>query len=194
MSTLKQQKQQLRRQLRKKRRQLSKVKQYKASLGLQRYLLNAGVFLRARHIAIYIANDGELDLSFLLSHPKCVNKCFYLPVVAFSADKHLSFVRYHKNMPLKRNRYFILEPKNRQAVNINRLELVLLPLVGFDQQGHRLGMGGGFYDTTFAQHGANTLLLGVAHHIQQVTSLPVQSWDIPISHIISNQGIIAASQ
>src|SRR5690606_40461575 len=65
-----------------------------------------------------------------------------------------------------------------------------LPLVAFDARGNRLGMGGGFYDRTFARAPrARTLrprLVGLAHHFQQVASLPAEPWDIPLDAIATD--------
>tara|TARA_B110000908_G_scaffold113635_1_gene133335 strand:+ start:1081 stop:1407 length:327 start_codon:yes stop_codon:yes gene_type:complete len=96
----------------------------------------------------------------------------------------------------QRNRLGILEPRNngRQLI-AQQFDAVLVPLLGFDRQGHRLGMGGGFYDRAFAfkhQGGyrKRPLLIGIAHHFQEAESLTTQSWDVPLDAIITDRELI----
>jgi 5-formyltetrahydrofolate cyclo-ligase len=72
---------------------------------------------------------------------------------------------------------------------------VLLPLVAFDPQGGRLGMGGGYYDRTFAflngqKGGQKPKLIGLAHHFQQIPKLPIESWDVPLNAIVTDEQVI----
>ena len=94
-----------------------------------------------------------------------------------------------------KNIYGIEEPKliPDQRRNAWSLGLVFLPLVAFDTQGNRMGMGGGYYDRTFSFKKQNKSLrgpdlIGLAHEIQKVESLPVENWDIPLSTIITGSG------
>ncbi len=87
-----------------------------------------------------------------------------------------------------RNRFLIPEPVPKYAeVSANRLDLVLMPLVGFDKCGNRLGMGGGFYDRTFACNLLRPKLVGLAHHLQEVDSLAVDNWDIPLNAVATDR-------
>ncbi len=74
------------------------------------------------------------------------------------------------------------------------LDIILLPLVGFDRYGNRLGMGGGFYDRTLARLNhcdmKRPLLIGLAHHCQEVEQLQTQSWDIPLDIIATDKELI----
>jgi 5-formyltetrahydrofolate cyclo-ligase len=114
------------------------------------------------------------------------NKCCYLPIL--TKEKTLLFVRYSPGDELEPNRYGIPEPVNKiQQIAPQALDLVILPLLAFDNAGHRLGTGGGYYDRTFAflnQNKKNNikcpLLLGLAYASQQAIALPVDAWDIPL--------------
>ena len=95
---------------------------------------------------------------------------------------------------LQRNRFGIAEPRPNRARQrpLWALDLLLLPLVGFDEQGGRLGMGGGFYDRSLAYRQRRTHLLGprlfgLAHECQKVACLPLASWDIPLHGVITAQ-------
>lgn len=68
-----------------------------------------------------------------------------------------------------------------------------MPLVGFDATGNRLGMGGGFYDRSFAfkriQPQQRPLLIGLAHSFQQLPQLPVASWDTPVDMVVTERAV-----
>lgn len=96
------------------------------------------------------------------------------------------------------NRFGIPEPRRSQRrLPPWLLQLVLMPLVGFDKRGGRLGMGGGFYDTTFAfkhqKMGARPTLIGLAHACQEVESLPLAHWDVPLNAIATDKHCFSTS-
>lgn len=194
---------QLRRLLRQRRRQLSLAEQRRASQRLCRQLRCLSEMLSARHVALYLPNDGEIDPVPLLSWLRRRNAHAYLPVLRPLADNALWFVRYDSRTPMIRNRFGIAEPATRFGAHRARrrpawaLDVILLPLVGFDDQGQRIGMGGGFYDRTLAfTHPQRSLggprpkLIGLAHEVQHVDSLPVASWDVPLDAIVSDTRVI----
>ncbi len=97
------------------------------------------------------------------------------------------------------NRFGIPEPDTRHGAHRARrqatwtLDVILLPLVGFDDDGQRIGMGGGFYDRTLAftqRPGPRPRLIGLAHDCQRVTRLPVAPWDVPLDAIVSDRRIL----
>lgn len=185
---------QLRKQLRTARRNLSPVEQKRASLALARRLSHSNLFVRSRHIAFYLAADGEIDPAPLMARCRQLRKNCYLPVLHRWPSTHMSFQRLLPQQRWTRNRYGIREPKANRRLQVKawRLDLVLMPLVGFDAEGNRLGMGGGFYDRSFAFKRRRTqwqapVLLGLAHHCQKTASLPSASWDIPLDGIISDR-------
>lgn len=187
----------LRRQLRAARRALSPLEQHQASQRLWRQLAQHPLFRRARHIAFYLANDGEIDPAILLEHAQRLGKHCYLPVITGWPADRMHFQRLVPGQRWITNRFGIREPLVDPDLQARpwRLDLVLMPLVGFDAAGNRLGMGGGFYDRTFAyrrrrQCWTGPRLLGLAHHCQKVAQLPTASWDIPLDGIVSDQQII----
>lgn len=187
----------LRRRLRKTRRALSPAQQHKASQRLFRRLAQHPLFIRSRHIAFYLANDGEIDPALLMAHARRLGKECYLPVISGWPMDRMHFQRIVANQPWVKNRFGIREPVVKSGLQARpwRLDLVLMPLVGFDGEGNRLGMGGGFYDRTFAYrrwrpNWAGARLLGLAHHCQKVDKLPVASWDVPLDGIASDEEIM----
>lgn len=189
----------LRRQLRQQRRALSPSQQKHASQRLVQRLRQLPEVQRARHVALYLPNDGEIDPTPLLAWLKYRNAQAYLPVLKPLAENSLWFVHYHPGTPMITNRFGIPEPSTRHAAHHSRrrpvwaLDVILLPLVGFDANGERLGMGGGFYDRTLARlqnGGPRPRLIGVAHDCQGVERLPTAPWDIPLDAIVSDTRLI----
>ena len=182
-------KQELRQELRTQRRALSAAQQRQASLRLDLQLRQQPRLRAARHIAFYMASDGELSpRPTLLRLAKQGRQCF-LPCLK---GKHLEFRRYRPGQTLQRNRFNIPEPPAHRSLAraVRQLDIILLPLVGFDAKGNRLGMGGGFYDRTLSalEQNRRPLLIGLAHEFQRMNQLPVQSWDIPLDAIATDRG------
>ncbi len=185
----------LRRKLRQTRRQLSSVQQRHAARRLYRQLSHHPLFRRARHIALYLPNDGEIDPRLLLRAAQRRGKATYLPVLNPWPRTRMVFQRIEPGERLRRNRFGIFEPVIRTARQrrVWALDLLLMPLVGFDGNGGRLGMGGGFYDRSLAYRARRKkshkpTLLGLAHECQRVDRLPLESWDVPLLGTVTDRG------
>jgi 5-formyltetrahydrofolate cyclo-ligase len=144
-------------------------------------------FLNSQRIACYIAVDGEIDPAPLLKQAWKMGKSIYLPVLVPFCENRLWFAPYQPGCKMRLNRFGIPEPvsSRRHMISASDLDLVLTPLVAFDTYGNRLGMGGGYYDRTFAflrrrQYWKKPLLLGIAYELQKVKKLTSQKWDVPL--------------
>ena len=186
---------QLRRLLRQARRALSSQAQRQAARGLYRQLAQHPLYRRARHLALYLPSDGEIDPRPLLREAQKRGKATYLPVLKPWPRTHMVFQRIRPGEALIANRFGIAEPRSNPARQRPAwtLDLVLLPLVGFDAYGGRLGMGGGFYDRSLAylrrrKNWHKPTLLGVAHSCQQVGRLTLASWDVPLQGSVTDAG------
>ena len=185
----------IRQHMRKQRSKLSKGEQKLAALALKKQLLRHPVFIRSQRIAFYLANDNEIDPMPLLQAAWAMGKQCYLPVLHPFKSGHLLFSRYRKHDKLIKNRYGIAEPRIRSQDQLksSALDLVLTPLVAFDNQGNRLGMGGGYYDRTFYERNNRNrfkpILIGLSHECQKVDLLAVDSWDIPVTAIMTDRQI-----
>lgn len=140
----------------------------------------------------YLVNDGEVNLSHFMQQARRTlpNIRFSLPVLHPICKGHLLFLNYDENTALVKNKYNIEEPALAcpSVIPSAQLDVILMPLVGFDTKGNRLGMGGGYYDRTLAFTKRTTkkpLLIGVAHDVQEVDSLPIAPWDIPLDAIVT---------
>ncbi|WP_065259920.1 5-formyltetrahydrofolate cyclo-ligase [Pseudomonas bananamidigenes] len=185
---------QLRRLLRKARRSLTPSQQRAAAEGLYKQLAQDPQFRRAKHISLYLPTDGEIDPRLLLRAAQRRGKKTYLPVLSAWPRTKMVFQQISPGEKLRRNRFRILEPRVNPARQrkIWALDLVLLPLVGFDDVGGRLGMGGGFYDRSLAylarrQSWRKPTLLGLAHECQKVERLAQASWDVPLQGAVTDR-------
>ena len=187
---------QIRRRIRAERRTLSDAQQAQHAERLFELLMNEPNFRRAKRIAGFIASDGELDPAPVLEHASQRNKQVFLPVLNRLYGNRLWFSPYTQQTKLILNRYNIPEPPlfPPQPIPTWSLDLVLTPLVAFDAHGNRTGMGGGYYDRTFAflkRKGVRNRpkLLGIAHSFQQVQSLDTQRWDVPLVGIATENSV-----
>ena len=184
----------LRRMLRKARRALTPSEQRQAAHGLYRQLAQHPLFRRAKHISLYLPTDGEIDPRLLLRAAQRRGKVTYLPVLSAWPRTKMVFQRVKPGETLLPNRFRILEPRvnARRQRKVWALDLVLLPLVGFDDTGGRLGMGGGFYDRSLAylarrKSWRKPALLGLAHECQKVDRLAQASWDVPLAGTVTDR-------
>ncbi|PAW35506.1 5-formyltetrahydrofolate cyclo-ligase [Pantoea vagans] len=182
------QRQEIRQQVRHLRRAMTDEQQAQAAEQLAELALNYAPVTAARNIALFLSVDGELNTRPLIARLWHLKKAVYLPVLHPFSPGNLLFLRYSPDTPLIPNKLRIPEPPLdiRQLITLDQLDLMLVPLVAFDQHGQRLGMGGGFYDRTlqnWRQHGF--LPVGLAHDCQQVDSLPVAEWDVPLPAVMT---------
>jgi 5-formyltetrahydrofolate cyclo-ligase len=178
---------------RSQRRALSTAEQRQHSESLCQNVAALSAYRDSQHIAFYIANDGEIDPHHLIEQARLSGKDVYLPVLS-PLKNSLYFAPFNTDSPLELNRFNIPEPVCHPSAlkTANQLDMLLLPLVAFDTDGNRMGMGGGFYDRTLAflqdGHVSNKpILAGLAHEIQKVEQLHAQSWDIPLDYIITEK-------
>lgn len=175
----------LRQHLRSKRRALSRSQQAQSAQKVAIRVAKHPWFKQAQKMAFYWPADGELDPRPLLKLALKMGKHCYLPII--QANKSLLFAPYSTASKLQLNRFNIPEPLHRKQALIpsKQLDLIFMPLVGFDDVGNRLGMGGGFYDRSLASNswGPKTKLprkIGLAHSVQEVGRLQSERWDVPL--------------
>ena len=186
----------LRARKRELRNQLSRRAQSAHAAGLASQVCRLQAFLNSNRIACYLANDGEIDPVNIIHAAWTMRKTVYLPVLSPFQQK-LYFAPYQAGMDMHVNRFGIAEPACSPVnwVTAWQLDLMLLPLVAFDNQGNRLGMGGGFYDRTLAYrqsrtHSISPRLIGLAHELQHEQELSANSWDIPLDMIATEERVI----
>lgn len=174
----------LRKHIRHQRRQLSRAQQTKAAQNVCLRILRSPWWRSAQRIAFYWSADGEINLLPLLRESLRRGKQCYLPVVKREC---LEFREYRRGATLKRNGYGIPEPQNTAICPTQHLDLILLPLVAFDRQCNRLGMGAGFYDRALAHRHRKPLCVGTAYEFQRIEPLPTDPWDVPLHAVITER-------
>ena len=179
---------QQRNQLKRQRSQQTKQQQIRRSKQIANNLSQDSIYSTAKHVALYLPVNGEADPRFLVSKNTDPERKFYLPVLSTTENKQLFFHQWDKNTQFSNNIYGIPEPViSSPSLPATQLDLVIMPLVGFDTQGNRLGMGGGYYDRTFAfklekKTMSKPLLVAYAYAFQECKTLRVQSWDVPFDY------------
>jgi 5-formyltetrahydrofolate cyclo-ligase len=186
----------LRQELRARRQELSTPEQTHAAHLLATHIVTTRLYRVSRRIAVYLPNDGEIDPVPLMARIWEMHKTCYLPILSRLRHDRLWFAPFTQDTPLTANRFGILEPATpaRTWVRAQELDLILMPLVGFDTHGNRLGMGGGFYDKSLAFLRHRRLwrkphLIGLAHDFQRVPKLDACDWDVPLQAVATDQSI-----
>ncbi len=185
-------KSQLRRRLRRARRGFAEPERSVAEAQICRNLQRIPTFRRARTIAAFMAFDGEPALTRLFTDVRNTGKRFLVPVIR---SQRMQFAPLPSPRSTVRNVFGIAEPKERRREPTRTIDIVLVPLVGFDESGNRLGMGGGYYDRHFSflrerKHFLRPRLIGVAFELQHVTKIPADAWDVPLWGIVTERRFI----
>jgi 5-formyltetrahydrofolate cyclo-ligase len=189
------QRQALRKAILAERSRLSPSEQQQSSQLICKKVMQSTPFLRSHRIALYFANRAEVDTSALIRAALSRGKTCFLPILHPIKSNQMLFGEYHEGDVLTKNAYGILEPNLAEVKPTPAwsLDLVITPLVAFDKQGNRLGMGGGFYDRTFSfkigRQKTKPTLLGLAYTFQQCDCLPAAPWDVPLDLVVTEEEI-----
>jgi 5-formyltetrahydrofolate cyclo-ligase len=182
---------QLRDELRARRRALPPRARLQAADAVAAQLQLLPELSPATRVAGYWAVDGELSLHALM--PAIAPGAYCLPCV--QPDRSLLFAPWRLGEPLQANRFGIPEPDTDLRLAPEQLDVVLVPLVGFDRRGNRLGSGAGFYDRSFAflrgmPRPARPLLVGIGYAAQEIPRWHAADWDVPLDRIATEHELI----
>lgn len=175
-----------------RRQGLSKQTIKEKSYLISKQLREFDLYRYAKHIALYMDNKGEVSLKEIWNTAPLQGKFCYFPVLD---DDKLIFLPATPNSHFEKNKYGILEPQvsRKEAIPLDKLDLVLMPLVAFDVFGNRIGMGKGYYDKTFEdivrEHRDQTHLLGIAYEFQKYDVLPFKTWDVPLDGVVTEKRV-----
>lgn len=179
-----------------RRNELDAKQRIAAAAGVLHSLEALPEFMTDANVAGYWAVRGELPLNLAVASLARRAQHYFLPVLGGS--RRLRFAEYAAGTAVTHNRFGIPEP----AVPADRLlaaramDVILLPLLAFDREGHRLGSGGGWYDASLAflrdlPRPAAPLLVGIGYAFQEVASIPAQAWDVDLDCIATDHELIA---
>jgi 5-formyltetrahydrofolate cyclo-ligase len=164
------------------------------SLQAARAVARLPAFRAGARIAAYLPFDGEVDTAALIATARARGLRVYVPVVASRRHRTLRF--HPLTTALRDGSFGIAIPRHpRRPVAPRWLNLMLVPLVGVDPEGRRLGMGGGFYDRALRfrrqrRRWRGPLLIGFAFDCQRVPSVDAQPWDLTLDGLATESGII----
>ncbi|QHG92400.1 5-formyltetrahydrofolate cyclo-ligase [Coxiella endosymbiont of Amblyomma sculptum] len=174
-----------------RRGSLSLRERTSASRQICRKIITLHFFNLSQNLAFYKAYNGEVNINIVLTKAQKMGKNCYLPVLH---KQCLIFYSYTRNTLVK-NHFDIEEPdvSQEKSIYLNNLDLIFLPLVAFDEKGHRLGRGGGHYDQSLKslknQYLKKPVLIGVSYECQRINKIPVERWDIPLDLVITEKTI-----
>jgi 5-formyltetrahydrofolate cyclo-ligase len=187
----------LRKALRAKRRAVTPEFRARAAKQVARHVDRIFRLRPGLRVAIYASFREELDSAPLIRLARKRGCRIFLPRIDVRTIS-MTFVEATVGAHETVNHLGIVEPKGTKPIAARWLDLVLLPLVGFDTHGMRLGMGGGYYDRTFAYRNRHThwrgpRLVGVAYSFQQVPSIGREWHDVPLDAVVTEAGVIRCS-
>lgn len=151
-----------------------------AALDLRDRFLTTVPLATGAVVAGYRAAGSEMDAGPLMEALAARGFALALPCIA-DVSQPLVFRAWSPGEALAPGKLRILEPL--AGAPIVSPTVVLVPLLGFDRRGHRLGQGGGFYDRTLAASGA--LSVGLAYAVQEVDAVPVEPWDRRLDWVVT---------
>ena len=188
-------KSQLRSELRRRRRNLTASQRVLAARQIERHVLRSGLLRRYQHVGLYLPHGTEINTLPLINRVLSLGKQTYLPMLPFGRGKKLWFNRLETGNRWIYNRFGIAENQSKKTVRAQLLDVVFMPLVGYDDFGYRIGMGGGYYDASLAfllrrRYWRRPYLIGVAFSCQHVAGkLPHDPWDVQLDAILTEQGL-----
>lgn len=184
----------LRTQLRARRKAVPPLERAHAGHLVARHADRAHLLRAGRRIAIYASLREELDTRPLIELAQRRGCRVFLPCI----ERRTGHLHFHETLPGSResvNHLGITEPEGTARVGARWLDIVFMPLVGFDHRGMRLGMGGGYYDRTFAWRNVREVwggprLIGLAYAFQQLPLIEGAAHDVHLDAVITEKGIV----
>ena len=177
---------------RKRRSDLGPQQLQSAAEALAQRIIELDAYAQSSKLAVYFAVNGEISLDPVIDHALSAGKQVYLPNLD---QKSLRFSPYFREQKMRINNFRLPEPDvgDDEMLQPVELDLVLAPLVVFDQDRNRIGMGGGFYDRSFAMRKdaavSQPVLIGVAHDLQKVEQIDPEEWDVRLDMVVTEQAI-----
>ncbi len=183
----------LRAELRRRRRSLSPAERARAAQRIAREIEARFHLHPGQHVALYSPLPGELDVAPLAATARRHGCTLYVPRITDPRHCRMRFIRLEG--PLRANRLGILEPRQLRGRGARWLDLVFVPLVGFDARGMRLGMGAGYYDRAFAymrlrRTWRRPRLIGIAFAVQRVDAIEPAPHDVHLDAIVTEEGVL----
>lgn len=171
-----------------KRKSLAQIMVENISAKICKDICHLDAYINAKSIGLYMSINNEIDLSLVWQNALNQKKICCFPKI--TNPNNMVFLQSHDIKEFIKNKWQILEPnlEDLNAYPIEKLDLIILPLVAFDASGNRIGMGKGFYDKALMNI-QTTILCGVAYEFQKVPFIKAETWDIKLDIIITEKMI-----
>lgn len=161
----------------------------RAAIAILGHISQAKLIDNHQHLACYLPIGGEVSCMPIIEYALSLGKKCYIPKINTEKARTMDFLPYTGQDSVKKGTYGIYEPVGdaKEAIAPSKLNLVFMPLVAFDGKGNRLGMGGGYYDTFFANFNKKKRpqLVGLAYNFQKVSAIPTQKWDLAMNAVVT---------
>jgi 5-formyltetrahydrofolate cyclo-ligase len=170
------------------RRSMSADNRAASSEKISKTVIHSHEFFAAKTIACYLPMRDEVDPTLIIERAWRAKKRVFCPVVEKHGD--MNYRKLDRDTILQRSSFGLWEPGNSESVSPKEFDLVITPLVAFDKNNNRIGMGGGYFDRCFSflknsKQWKRPKLLGVAFDCQEVARIDANPWDISVYRVVS---------
>jgi 5-formyltetrahydrofolate cyclo-ligase len=179
----------LRNKLRKLRRDIGSRQRAQYDQAIRQHLLELIESRAILSFAAFWPFDGEPDMIPL--YRQLLDEGVEIALPKIAANGHnLELQVWGTDLTLEKNRFGIPEPGNTEKISLSTCPLLIMPLVGYDRLGNRLGVGAGYYDRHLESMRDSPLPLrvGVAYSLQEIEPLKQNDWDIPLHGVVNESG------
>ena len=171
-----------------RRAQLTSKQNQEASNKIAERIFATALFRNSSNIACYISLETEVSTQPIIKRAWQQKKRVFAPIV--KKNFFLQFREFTDESDLFTNNIGLREPKHGRPARSDELDLVIVPLVAFDLERNRIGMGGGYYDRAFSFLESGTentkpALIGLGFDCQQVRKIRPNPWDIRLFRIFT---------
>lgn len=173
--------------LRRDLRSLPRRDRIRKNQVIYKRVIGSGLFKKSEHLLIYVSTAYEVDTKKIIERALLEGKAVYVPAPARQARAMNIYRIRNYSSDLRSGRFGILEPLKRRGAKGNPavLDLILVPGLGFDRRGGRLGRGAGYFDA-FLPQAQKAALMGLAYKEQIRRTIPMEAHDIFLHAVITD--------
>ena len=170
------------------RRSMAADERARASRRIADRFLNSRYFVASYFIGCYFSTWDEVDTTAIIARAWSAKKRIFVPATA--PNRVMTFREVLPGTRLAMNRFGLWEPVSGKAFDVRKLDVVVTPLVAFDNERNRIGMGSAYFDSTFAflgerRHWLRPKLISLAFEYQRVEKISPNPWDIRVFRVFT---------
>ena len=171
-----------------KRRSFSQEQVQEKSALIFEKLFSLEEFSQAKNIGVYVSFKKEVETIKIIEKLLKDGKNIYSPVMDIEKER-FSFAKISSLDSMIENKYGVLEPTEKELVDVSKIEVFLVPGAVFDLQGNRIGWGKGYYDKFFGENKTNGTKIGLFFEFQKVEAIDPESFDVKMDFIVTEKQI-----